>query len=55
MGAVERGLVMLESLNAIRLLEGMLAGTDGKLVRVSEPRFAVFVKERNVVDEIWQF
>lgn len=52
--AVVSGLVMLEMVNASRLLEVMLYGTDGKLVRVSVLRFSVRVNELKVVEEIWQ-
>jgi hypothetical protein len=52
--AVVSGLVMLEIVKASRLLEVMLYGTDGKLVRVSVLRFSVRVNELKVVEEIWQ-
>jgi hypothetical protein len=52
--AVVSGFVMLEIVKASRLLEVMLYGTDGKLVRVSVLRFSVRVNELKVVEEIWQ-
>ena len=55
MEAVVRGLLMDEMVKARMLLEVMLWGTEGKLVRVSELRLAVVVKEAKVVEVICEF
>ena len=52
--AVLGGFVMPVIVNANMLLAVMLGGSEGKLVRVREFRFAVLVKEAKVDDAIWQ-